>query len=67
MPVKNVKFTDGDSEYDEVVREFHKLMSESKAGEGGELFDNWNEIDPGFLDRCSIPSKRDDDDLEDGS
>lgn len=31
----------------------------SKPGEGASLFDDWNEMAPGFLDRCSIPDPMD--------
>lgn len=30
----------------------------SKPGEGANLFDDWNEMAPGFLDQCTVPERK---------
>ncbi len=44
--------------YYEILRE---LEADPYAGEGVEMFDDWHELAPDFLDQCSVPDDSDDD------
>ena len=41
---------------DELFEKYKPYLS--KPGEGASLFDDWNELAPDFLDQCTVPDRK---------